>query len=155
MVQKTVNGSNQAATRQGVLFHALESREDCFIFQAVSSQGKPAPYKSITYCTVLWVMFHYSVFFSKVGCTQGCKGQAVLVAVADGFIIGTCVDFTISKWVHFFKKYVHDTTPLDECSITACISTAHSAVWLSLVAHNTQNLTLTPSRSSSTLSTPI
>lgn len=31
------NGSkdSMAATRQGVLFYALESREDCFIFQAV------------------------------------------------------------------------------------------------------------------------
>lgn len=97
------NGSKRpsvAATRQGVLFYALESREDCFIFQAVYSQGRPVPYKSITYHTALWVMFHYSVIFSRVGSTQGCKGQAVVavvVVVADGFIIRTCADFTISN----------------------------------------------------------
>lgn len=153
MVPNTVNGSNQAGRfilcsgiRGGLLYFPGSS----------SSQGRPAPYKSITYHTVLMVMFHYSVVFSRVGSTQGCKGQAVVVAVADGFIIGTlCVDFTISNECILKKKYAHDTAPLDECSVTACISTAHSAGWLSLVARNLQYLTLTPSGSSSTLSTPI
>lgn len=58
-------------TRQCVLFYTLESWEDSFIFQAVSSQGIPAPYNSITYHTVLSVMFYYSDIFSRVCSTWG------------------------------------------------------------------------------------
>lgn len=57
----------------------------------------PAPYNSITYHTVLSAMFYSSVIFSRVGSTRGWKSQALLLAQADGFIIGTNVDYTISN----------------------------------------------------------
>lgn len=85
-------------------------------------------------------MFYDSVIFSRVGSTWGWKSQALLLAQADGFIIGTNVDYTVSNQRILFK-YAHGTMPPDECSTTASISTARSAGGAILVAHNPQHLT--------------
>lgn len=134
-LHRQFKGPSLAATRKCVLSYTWESWEDSFIFQAVSSQGMPAPYNSITYHTVLSAMFYYSVIFSRVGSTWGWKSQALLLAQADGFIIGNNVDYTISNERILFK-YAHGAVPPDECSTTASISTARSAVGAILVAQH-------------------
>lgn len=148
---------SMAATRQGVLFYALESGEGCFIFQAVLlPKGGQRRTNLLLITPFWWWCSIILLFLAGWAPHKAVKARLWWWQWQMVSSLGLCVlilPFQMSAF--FFLKYAHDTAPLDECSVTACISTAHSAVWLSLVARNLQYLTLTPSRSSSTLSTPI